>query len=459
MMLVFQGPLAVFSGSQGLYPQDIVHVAWFGPLLVMALSSAVLALWFKWKRIVFKSTGYQLGIMALMLSGGAFHTLWALGLFSDNPAGSMSILVIQSILTGTGASFFRIELDRIFGYVGANQTLFITFSSALIMTVAIVVLAALPLIGRLLFQVVLPALTFVCFRKSIRDIATPRYYAHGLENELFIPMKFLSTSFFQGIAFGAMSGSMLLLLPAASGLGVGTASRALAILVTGGVVLLFKFEYSKLLYKIGFPLMASGFVCFMLFPTAPQIGGSVALAGYLFLDVILWSLGAHLIKNAGLPATWIASFPGAALTAGTLLGAAISLYTVWQGDAVIVAFGGLMAVLLLAVALVMTSSRNVRYGWGTSRPCGNRDQRDWIEEVCRFLSSEHNLTRRESDVLAFLIQNKRKKEIGTALCVSLDTVKTHTKGIYRKLLIHSHDELVDIVEMAEIRLGRPEEAD
>jgi DNA-binding CsgD family transcriptional regulator len=439
------------------YAEGIAYAIWLGPLLVMTLTSTFIALWFKKTRVVFKSTGYQLSIVALMTSGGMLHVLWMLGLFSGNLAGSVSILVIQSILVGISTSLFRIEIDRVFGFVGANQTLFITFAGLLVATVVVVALMTLPRAVWFLAPVVFPPLFFVCFRKSLRGISSPKYYAHGLENKLFIPVKFLSTSFFQGVAFGVMSGSMLLLSLSGSDWSAGRGSRILALLLIGVIVLMFKLDYNQLLYKIGFPFMAFGFVCLIVFPATPQIGGALAWAGYLFLDVILWSLGAHLIKNAGLPATWIASFPGAALSAGTLIGAGIGIYATQQGDEIIVPFGGLMAAFLLAVALVMTSGRNIRYGWGTSRPYHNDDQKDWVERVCRLLSIEHGLTRRESDVLVFLIQNKRKKEIGHILCVSLDTVKTHTRNIYRKFMIHSQDELAEIVEAAGTQLGMSEE--
>jgi DNA-binding CsgD family transcriptional regulator len=391
-----------------------------------------------------------------MILGGALHTLWSLGLFSDTLAGSASIFILQSVLVGVSASLFRIEIDRIFGHVGANQTLFIAFAGMLMATAVVVALTLLPQIAWLSIQLIFPVILFLCFKLAIKNVSHSKYYAHGLENKLFIPMKFLSTSFFQGIAFGVMSGGMLLLSSLDSGWIVGTGSRLLALLLIGIVVLYLRLDFNQLLYKIGFPFMALGFVCLLVLPSVPQIGGILAWSGYLFLDIILWSLGAHLIKNAGLPATWIASFPGAALSAGTLIGVLIGTFAVTQGGQYIVTFGGLMAAFLLAVALVMTSSRNIRFGWGTSRPYhDDSEHEDQFFEICHFLSSEYNLTKRESDVLLCLILNQKRKEISESLCVSLDTVKTHTSGIYRKLLIHSHGELQEMVRATAIQLDRP----
>ena len=52
------------------------------------------------------------------------------------------------------------------------------------------------------------------------------------------------------------------------------------------------------------------------------------------------------------------------------------------------------------------------------------------------------LTAREVDVLALLAQDKRDREIATELIVSLNTVRTHTKNIYRKLEVGRRSQAV-----------------
>ncbi|MDR0499699.1 MAG: helix-turn-helix transcriptional regulator [Coriobacteriales bacterium] len=457
MMSVFQEPTAIFGGLLGdasaPYAQWQIYVIWFGPLVVMTLVSGFIAFWFKRTRIVFKSKGYQSCIILLMFSGAVLHALWGIGLFLDNPEGSLAILVIRSILVGVGVSLFRIEIDRVFGYVGANQTLFITAIGLFIAMLVVLVLTQLPWMIWLVAALVLPAFLYLFYWLTTKTITCSGYYSHGIKNKLFIPWKFLSTSFIQGIAFGAMSGGMLLLCSLDSGWLVGTGSRLLALLLLGAVMLFLKLDYNQLLYKLGFPFMALGFACLLLLPNALQLGGLLAWAGYLVLDMVLWSLGAYLIKNDGLPATWIASFPGAVLSAGTILGALASMFIVINNVENIAACGGLMAIFLLATALVMTSSRNIQFGWGTSRPYHTDNRKERSVEICNFLSAEYGLTKRETDVLLCLIAEQKRKDIGDVLCVSKDTVKTHTRSIYRKLLVHSSDELQEVASAAAVQLG------
>lgn len=68
---------------------------------------------------------------------------------------------------------------------------------------------------------------------------------------------------------------------------------------------------------------------------------------------------------------------------------------------------------------------------GTSRPSA----------VAR-LTEAYRLTPRESDVLGLLLQGLSYQAIADRLDVTLGTVQTHTKGVYRKLDVHSRDELV-----------------
>ncbi len=52
-----------------------------------------------------------------------------------------------------------------------------------------------------------------------------------------------------------------------------------------------------------------------------------------------------------------------------------------------------------------------------------------------------SLTKREGDVLLLLAQRKTLVQISDDLVVSLATVKTHTHNIYKKLGVHSRQEL------------------
>jgi DNA-binding NarL/FixJ family response regulator len=50
---------------------------------------------------------------------------------------------------------------------------------------------------------------------------------------------------------------------------------------------------------------------------------------------------------------------------------------------------------------------------------------------------EPGLSPRERDVLRALVDGLAYKEVAAHLGISLDTVRTHVRGLYRKLQVHS----------------------
>jgi len=54
------------------------------------------------------------------------------------------------------------------------------------------------------------------------------------------------------------------------------------------------------------------------------------------------------------------------------------------------------------------------------------------------------LTERELSVLRLLPSELSQREIGAALFVSLNTVKSHARSIYRKLDVDTRDDAVDL---------------
>ena len=57
---------------------------------------------------------------------------------------------------------------------------------------------------------------------------------------------------------------------------------------------------------------------------------------------------------------------------------------------------------------------------------------------------DRGLTARESEALALLVSGLRNREIGDAMFVSTDTVKTHLANVYRKLAVRNRAEAVAV---------------
>lgn len=211
-----------------------------------------------------------------------------------------------------------------------------------------------------------------------------------------------------------------------------------------GTLVFLRLDFNRLVYKVAFPFVAVGFVLLALLPDATVVGDVVLAAGFCYLDLVLWSLGACLMKNMGLPATWIASCPGAALFFGVVAGGGVALAFLNgepSPDAPLLA--SCVACFALAAALFLSSGSNLKYGWGTVRPGESSLAAGDLAGVVKFVATEREVTQRESEVMLLLAQGKSRRAVCEALSVSPDTVKTHVRSIYRKLAVHSQQELID----------------
>ncbi|GAA4833153.1 response regulator transcription factor [Algivirga pacifica] len=69
----------------------------------------------------------------------------------------------------------------------------------------------------------------------------------------------------------------------------------------------------------------------------------------------------------------------------------------------------------------------------------------YSEKVLQLIKDEENiplLTKREEEILRLIVHGKILKEIADELCISIETVKTHSKNIKTKLNIHNKADLM-----------------
>lgn len=64
---------------------------------------------------------------------------------------------------------------------------------------------------------------------------------------------------------------------------------------------------------------------------------------------------------------------------------------------------------------------------------------------CRELAQAHQLTERETDILYYLSMGYSVKKVAELLVISANTVATHSSRLYRKMDVHSRQELMDKV--------------
>lgn len=453
-----------FSGNS-----EVLVPAWMGILLMMSLASMGIAVWFKRTRKVLGNSAWLVALASVMTLAAAIHFVWALDRTLP-PVADTVLYVVASVLTGVGAALFRVEIDRVYGWIGTQQTLYQGLLSAVVAVGVLVACFSLSggrtgdpvfLYG---FVLILPFAMVALMRRVVRGFPRVRYFNHGVDVALPFPAKFVATSAVQGFAAGVLYMSLFVFEGASStGMFDVSIGQIAAVVLLFATLVFLRLDFNRFIYKVAFPFVAIGFLLLAVVSGDARVGVIVLAAGFCYLDLVLWSLGACLMKNFGLPATWVASCPGAALFFGTVVGglvAAVLLSGRPLPDAASLA--SFVACLLLAAALFLSSSSNLKYGWGTTRPGEGGFEEGNLAGVVRFVATEHGVSQRESEVMLLLVEGKTRRAMCEELTVSPDTVKTHVRAIYRKLNVHSQQELIDRVvaerevlgeDVAEAKLG------
>lgn len=448
-------PLLELQGCPDVVPAGISLA--FG-YLACALACAAISLWFGRTHAGFDGAGHRVLTVVLMSVGTLCVAAGALGAGPGLPGTSVTLHVVGCMAAGAGLGFFRVEIDRALGWLGAYKTLQVAMGAALPTAAAFVALAVAPLWVVCAVYVTLPLAATLALRRFVRPIPPKRYYAINDGVALLVPRQFLATSFVQGVAGGLFYASALTGLSAPWDM-VRNPLLALSWVVGFVAVALLalraKYDFNRLIYKVGFPLVALGFVLMAVAPGAPAAGQLAFLAASVYLDLVLWSLGAYIIKNLGAPAVWIASLPGAALFGGMAIGAAVMLVVpmaLGAASSVVAQLPLLGACFMLLSSLMLLSDENVKSGWGTFAIGSQEELSTSLGAALACIAREYVLTPREADVVGCVAQGMTREAVADTLCVGPETVKTHLRSVYRKLDVHTQAELRDFVVKTQAEL-------
>lgn len=109
-----------------------------------------------------------------------------------------------------------------------------------------------------------------------------------------------------------------------------------------------------------------------------------------------------------------------------------------------------LSMVIAVVFLFLFSDADYRTGWSSEK---SKKSTEKIVEyyysmpsVCSALARQYDLSAREEDILLLLLQKKSGPVIAQELYISPSTVKSHTRNIYKKLDIHSREELLALIE-------------
>lgn len=111
-------------------------------------------------------------------------------------------------------------------------------------------------------------------------------------------------------------------------------------------------------------------------------------------------------------------------------------------------FVGLGIVFILAITAILIPFKDNTFADKGSG--GDIAEGGYFSQRCQRVAHQFKLSEREAEVLEYLAKGRNAQFISEQLCISAYTVKTHVYHIYRKMGINSQQELITIVDAAEV---------
>ena len=213
----------------------------------------------------------------------------------------------------------------------------------------------------------------------------------------------------------------------------------------------------RILYMLTSVLLITScmFLAFWANNLSPYVTYVVAFSAGAWLETAFWVLLSQSHKRLGVSgavvwgggrvAFWASTFCGAG--AWSFLAAAFHNWPSFDATLVSVIAAMALCVVVTYVFILPPSSTDLLLGevpaprLGAVEP-SPRPFRQAIDE----LAEGHGLSRRETEVFELLAKGRDTSYIQNELCISAGTVSSHRDRIYKKLGVHSKQELIDLVE-------------
>lgn len=326
-----------------------------------------------------------------------------------------------------------------------------------------------PVYAVLLLAGALPLVAFARNGEPADPVQQPAQAMEDLLSVTWLPLLGLAVYAFMSTvmahsAFGVMRASFL-------------GGTAAAVILFGACFVWGKRPLLPWCYRVLVPLLAAAFVVLGAFPadTFPKDLSIVALyLFYLVLAALACALFLAVVHGRELPANVAVGF-GAGVTAaaglvGLILSEVLQVATDF-GPWMTVLTGAFVAVLLLflgrtawnelispadAAAAGAGASGAASVEPATAQAVGAviegaaaeepPSRRDVVEARCQQLSEQHGLSPREAEILGYLARGFSPTYIAKELVLSVSTVRTHVRNIYRKLGIGKREELIHLVD-------------
>ena len=177
---------------------------------------------------------------------------------------------------------------------------------------------------------------------------------------------------------------------------------------------------------------------------------STLLAGYMCFYLLTWFALCAVATRSAADAIPAICWGSAANYLGILAGAVITDVLAGVSDPAFAVKLVIAAVLTFTAAYVTATQRSTSIDAtidGIEPDTSSVEVRyiDRLDACCEQVAEQAGLTQREREMLALLARGNNAQHIQEELSISHNTVKYHARNVYRKLDVHSQQELIDLL--------------
>jgi DNA-binding CsgD family transcriptional regulator len=352
-----------------------------------------------------------------------------------------AVSISGSVLGGGGTALFCLEVARPFRAVGHRKALYYGILSMLGGSAFAYLITLVPPVLTSVLMIAFPIPMVYCLRRSFGCYPKSELYIARPCLPRTVPYGLLVVASLHGLSIGGMF-ALLRNLGQTVDHFVNFVAFIVAVSILVLTALIGNLNFNHLVFRLGIPLLALGYLLASLLPAVPLVGNFLLYLGYCYLYLIICCLCVYLARIHRQSAIWIVGLGTGCLLAGQLAGEFIgSVFPAGYAAG----FAVVMSFLLLLLAAIL-SGTDIASGWGSARPSAEDYLSTSIKSACDMVAGEFELSGREKDVLLLLVRGRTRRYVSQQLDVSEETVKSHTGKIYAKLSVHSHAELMNLIE-------------
>lgn len=440
---------------------SVINEVYLSSILSLALALALGGLMY---RPVMKLFDTKLGEFVGPLIAGLGLVVLAPSLI-EGTRPDFLILLGSAIGTGCGSALVLLDVGRSYalasGKICALEVLGATVLAALISLVVFFT----PLPFAIFIVITMPFLSVLCVKKSFSIQYTLK--EHRISQGEHLSGKMLSKFILCAFVLGAVTGFMRDMYSFHSKDVFGfeytaffSAGALVAALLMIVIIISSKQFSIETLYKPVVLLCTVGFAIIPALGSNTQLPFLVVTIGYTLFEVLVWVILSEVANRFQYTSIQVFGIGRAiVLVVGVIMGSlfAQSLSNINSMD-----IQTLVIISAIAVSLITFSRNYILTGRdlesfeGNQAPVSSQVETPTQQKKvpllrrCQIIGEHYSLSNREIDVFHLLASGRNAARVQEELMISAGTVNTHTRHIYQKLDVHTQQELIDLMQNADL---------